>query len=81
MGTGVYQCYCQYYPGDLPHDEICDTYNDDELNGFLKSQFVSISTVLFNYFIREVNMKLITFIGFHTESQKVLATRASIFIS
>lgn len=64
-GAGIYQCYCANQGSS---DDICDTYKNDFLGGTVLTTSVSLLTVIINIILRTVNIKLISKIGYHTES-------------
>ena len=45
------------------------------------SNFVSYFIVIFNMVIREINIRLIKKIGFHTESRQIQAIFISVFVA
>lgn len=64
-GAGIYQCYCAK---KNPSADICSTYKYDFITGTGLTTAVSLLTVIINIILRTVNIKLISLIGYHTES-------------
>lgn len=78
-GTGLYQCYCSKYKDvEAP---FCQDYTYDIIVGFGLSNVVSIGITVVNMVIRIINIGLITFIGYYTESEQTKAVKTSVFIS
>lgn len=83
-GTGMYQCYCQEWKKQYKNFDgakFCDDYSKDQLIGLGLSKVVSVAIVVINFVLRTLNMGLISFIGYYTESQQTLVIKSSIFIS
>jgi len=88
QGTGVYQCYCKAQNDAKPRNilwdddaDICSKWLEQHFYGFFLGQAVSYFIIGFNIVIREVNIRLIGIIGYHTESQQIKAVMTSIFIA
>jgi len=64
-GAGVYQCYCANKGKD---SDLCADYRNDFLLGTFLSTLVSLLTVIINIILRTINIKLISMIGYTTES-------------
>ncbi|CDW90155.1 UNKNOWN [Stylonychia lemnae] len=77
-GTGVYQCYCANKGKD---SDLCDQYRKDMLLGTFLSTLVSLLTVIINIILRTINIKLISLIGYTTESGQTQAVMKSVFFS
>jgi len=62
-------------------DKVCDMFAKDFFGGLTLAQVVSISIVVINLLLRNSMLTLISWIGYHTESQQTNAIMVSIFIA
>lgn len=85
-GLGFYQCYCKKYSKasalfDNTDGDFCDQYQQDVRNGLMLTTLVTFLVSFFNIIIRNMNMKLIDCIGYHTQSERYTAIMTSVFIT
>lgn len=84
-GSGHYQCYCQRHSGAGALldgvEDLCDQYQRDKRNGLLLTSLVTFLVALFNIIIRNMNMKLIDCIGYHTHSERYTSIMTSVFVT
>ena len=84
QGTGIYQCYCRTHSslGDFADSsKLCHNYQLDMKGGYSISELVSVAVTVVNTIIRTINIILIKFIGYHTESSEITAIMVSIFVA
>lgn len=81
QGTGIYQCFCSNYPGSFSQVPFCDQFQKDKYLGLGLSQLVSFAIVIINFVLRSVNILLIKYIGYNTESKQTTVIKTSIFVT
>jgi hypothetical protein len=62
----VYQCFCKKEIESA--EDICSDYHSDQLKGLALAQAVSFLIIGANFVLRGINIILIKFIGYYTES-------------
>ena len=67
MGTGVYQCFCKEKTASEEED-LCFDYRIDQQIDLQIGLVVSFSIIAINIVLKAVNIILIRFIGYYTES-------------
>jgi hypothetical protein len=68
--------------GDFANtDALCHNYQLDMQGGYAISESVSVAVTVVNTIIRTINIILIKFIGYHTESSEITAIMISIFVA
>jgi hypothetical protein len=68
MGTGVYQCFCKEKTGSEEEADLCFDYRIDQQIDLEIGLVVSFSIIAINIVLKAVNIILIRFIGYYTES-------------
>ena len=68
--------------GDFANsDALCHDYQWDMQGGYAISESVSVAVTVVNTIIRTINIILIKFVGYHTESSEITAIMISIFVA
>lgn len=68
--------------GDFANkDALCHDYQVDMKGGYGISESVSVAVTVVNTIIRTINIILIKFIGYHTESEEITVIMISIFVA
>ena len=62
----MYQCFCKKEIESA--EDICSDYHSDQLKGLALAQAVSFLIIGANFVLRGINIILIKFIGYYTES-------------
>lgn len=66
---------------DLTADSLCHDFAVDMKGGYAISESVSVAITIVNTIIRSINILLIKFIGYHTESEQITVIMLSIFVA
>lgn len=62
-------------------NSLCHNYKSDKYYGLILNNFVTVMVAVINIIIRTINMKLIDFIGYSTDSKRVSLIMVSVFIA
>mmetsp|Transcript_45340 Transcript_45340/g.33118 ORF Transcript_45340/g.33118 Transcript_45340/m.33118 type:complete len:89 (-) Transcript_45340:103-369(-) len=66
---------------DKINTDFCDEFQRDQVDGMLTSQIVSNSIVVINFVLRSINMGLIGYIGYYTESEQTKVVKQAVFLT
>jgi len=84
QGSGYYQCYCTQHSkaSDASNkNNLCADFQRDKYTAKVLNIFVAASVAIINIVIRTINMKLVDFIGYDTDSKRVSLVMISVFIA
>lgn len=79
QGTGLYQCFCKEFNSlgleNETGEDFCEEYTSDISFAYYMAKFVSFAIVFINIVIRKINIRLIDYIGYYTESEQTKAVK------
>ena len=86
QGKGQYQCYCKAHSSirllyDRDYEHMCYSYQSDIAYDLAFRQIIAFSVVFFNIIIQEINMFLVSKIGYHMRSEETLRVCKQLFFA
>jgi len=82
MGSGYYQCFCTLHSKPTSNKkDLCYEFQTDKYSAKALNACVGALVAIINIVIRTVNIKLVDYIGFDTDSQRVSLVMVSVFVA